>query len=323
MSEEEARKNYPDLLQIIEEKVKPERLKQKREIRKRYWWRFGETTPALFRAIAPLKRVLVTNAQASTHLSFIFYSSQVVFANSLNIFPFDNHSTFTILQSRIHEIFARFFSSSIKDDLRYNPSDCFETFPFPLTFNKSPLEPTLQLGNTVNLSNCSVSTEREKELEKSLEEIGKIYYEYRAQIMIENNQGLTDTYNRFHDPEEQDPAILKLRELHDQMDRVVLDAYGWTDIQPTCEFLLDYEEDDEDENDSFILSQGNGKGTNKGGKRHKKKPWRYRWNEEIHDEILARLLDLNQQRYEEENLSGETATSKKKSNNVTPKIPGI
>ena len=45
------------------------------------------------------------------------------------------------------------------------------------------------------------------------------------------------------------PDILKLRELHAAMDRAVLDAYGWTDLKPTCEFLLDYEEDeDEDEN---------------------------------------------------------------------------
>jgi hypothetical protein len=29
------------------------------------------------------------------------------------------------------------------------------------------------------------------------------------------------------------------------MDRSVLDAYGWTDLPTACQFLLDYEEDDE------------------------------------------------------------------------------
>jgi hypothetical protein len=47
MSEAEAWE-YPDLMKIVEEKVKPARLNQNREIRARYWWRFGETTPALF-----------------------------------------------------------------------------------------------------------------------------------------------------------------------------------------------------------------------------------------------------------------------------------
>ena len=65
--------------------------------------------------------------------------------------------------------------------------------------------------------------------------------------MVRNNEGLTKTYNRFHDPNERSPEILKLRELHDAMDRAVLDAYGWTDLVPTCEFLLDYEEDEDDE----------------------------------------------------------------------------
>jgi hypothetical protein len=244
--------------------------------------------------IAPLERVLVTNAQASTHLSFIFYSPKVVFANSLNVFPFQTYSSFTVLQSRIHEVFARFLSSSIKDDLRYNPSDCFETFPFPDNWETNP----------------------------TLEAIGNSYYEYRAALMIRNNEGLTDTYNRFHDPDEQDPEILKLRELHTAMDRAVLDAYGWSDISTDCDFILDYEEDDEDQQAE-------------GSKRQKKKPWRYRWCEEVHDEVLARLLDLNQQRAEAEILGGKVADKskgkggKKKTNKPsktkenTANIPGL
>src|SRR5207302_9925082 len=86
--------------------------------------------------------------------------------------------------------------------------------------------------------------------------------------------------------------IKKLRELHDAMDRAILDAYGWTDLQPTCEFLLDYEEDEEDDT---------------GHARKKKKPWRYRWPDDFRDEVLARLLDLNKERAEEERLAGVAA----------------
>ena len=81
------------------------------------------------------------------------------------------------------------------------------------------------------------------------------------------------------------------------MDRAVLDAYGWTDIQPTCEFLLDYEDEEDEEN----------------GPRRKKKPWRYRWPDEIRDEVLARLLELNRVRAEEEQLSGAAAEANSKS----------
>ena len=95
--------------------------------------------------------------------------------------------------------------------------------------------------------------------------------------MVRNNEGLTKTYNRFHDPDERDPDILKLRELHAAMDRAVLDAYGWNDIPTDCEFLLDYEIDEEEWGD-------------------KKKPYRYRWPDEVRDEVLARLLELNAER---------------------------
>jgi hypothetical protein len=127
-----------------------------------------------------------------------------------------------------------------------------------------------------------------------LEEIGRKYYEFRAALMVHNNEGLTKTYNHFHDPNETSSDIIKLRELHAAMDRAVLDAYGWTDLKPTCEFLLDYEEDDEDEN---------------GGISKKKKPWRNRWPDEFRDEVLARLLELNKQRAEEEAVTGLAAES--------------
>ena len=99
--------------------------------------------------------------------------------------------------------------------------------------------------------------------------------------MIERNEGMTKTYNRFHDPYETDPEIVRLRELHAAIDRAVLDAYGWRDVSTDCEFLLDYEIDE--------ATWGT-----------KKKPYRYRWPDETRDEVLARLLALNTERAEEE-----------------------
>ncbi len=78
------------------------------------------------------------------------------------------------------------------------------------------------------------------------------------------------------------------------MDRAVLDAYGWTDLKPTCEFLLD-DEDDEDQEQAT---------------RRRRKPWRYRWPDDFRDEVLARLLELNRQRAEQESLSGAAAQAK-------------
>jgi hypothetical protein len=96
-------------------------------------------------------------------------------------------------------------------------------------------------------------------------------------------------------------AVQRLRTLHAAMDAAVLTAYGWTDLLPkcTCEFLLDYE-DDESES-----------GAEESSGRKKKKPWRYRWPDEIRDEVLARLLKLNAERAEEERLAGAAAEAAK------------
>ena len=255
MSEDEARK-WPELMAIVEAKVKPGRLAQNREIRARYWWRFGETTPALSRAVSGLDRVLAV-ARVGQHGSFAFLPSGTVFSEQLVVFPLQANAAFAALQSRLHELWARFFGSSMKDDLRYTPSDCFETFPFPPNWQTDP----------------------------TLEAVGQAYYEFRAALMVRNDEGLTKTYNRFHDPNERSADILRLRELHAAMDRAVLDAYGWTDVPTDCEFILDFELDEETWGD-------------------KKKPYRYRWPDAVRDDVLARLLDLNQKRHQEELAAG-------------------
>src|SRR4029077_481894 len=85
--------------------------------------------------------------------------------------------------------------------------------------------------------------------------------------------------------------IRRLRELHAGMERAVLNAYGWTDVSTVCEFILDYEDEQEELEET--------------GRSHKrKKPYRYRWPDDIRDEVLARLLKLNAERAEEERLTG-------------------
>lgn len=246
-TENEARK-WPDLMTIVERKVRPHRETVNRDSHRLRWWQFGEKRPELYAAIASLDRVIV-NSQVSTHVAFAFQPTDRVFAHTLNVFVLDTYAALAVLQCRVHEIWSRFLGSSMKDDLRYTPSDCFETFPFAEDWMATP----------------------------RLEAVGAQYYEFRAQLMIAHNEGLTRTYNRFNDRDERDPDILSLRVLHDAMDRAVLDAYGWTDIEPTCEFLLEYEDDEEDSS-------------------RRRKPWRYRWAEEVRDEVLARLLELNRER---------------------------
>ena len=240
--------DWPDLIGIVEKKAKPERDVQKRKALRERWWHYAEKRPGLYTAISGLGRVLVCPI-VSNKSYFVFLPTGMVFSHKLVVFPFECFAAYCVLQSNIHGIWSKSFSSTMKDDINYSPSDCFETFPFPEAWDTSP----------------------------DLEEVGENCYGFRADLMVRNDEGLTKTYNRFHDPDEDDLDIAKLRDLHAAMDRVVLDAYGWNDIPTDCEFLLDYEIDEEEWGE-------------------RKKPYRYRWPDDVRDEVLARLLELNAQR---------------------------
>jgi hypothetical protein len=175
---------YPDCFRIIEEKVKPERMKNNRKVYRDRWWHFGEKRPELYRSIAGMKRVIV-KSEVGNKLSFARVPNEWVFSHMLIVFAMDDWHRLSVLQSTVHEVWSRQYASSMRTDLRYTPSDCFETFPFP----DKPAD---------------------------LPAIGELYHEHRRQVMLTRQEGLTKTYNRFHDPDEASADIQKLRQLQTQ-----------------------------------------------------------------------------------------------------------
>ncbi len=259
--------SVPGLLGLLDSRVRVDLLERKLiSLSESEWWHFRRPSREFRKHVSQHSRILAIS-EVATHFSFGFLQTSVIPSHKIKLVAFTSYSGFGVLQSRPHELWARLQSSTMKDDLNYSPTDCFETYPLPNAW----------------------------QMDSRLETAGFAYYNFRAECMTRNRQGFTDIYNRFHDPNETDPDILRLRELHDAMDRAVLDAYGWTNIRPTCEFLLDYEDEEDEETSS-----------------KRKKPWRYRWPDEIRDEVLAKLLALNAERAEEERLAGEAAAKETK-----------
>ncbi len=247
--------DWPPILAIIEGRVKPMRMSQNRKAIRERWWQHADKRPGLYAAIGAADRVLAIS-RISHHFVLAFLAPGMVYSDGLIVFVPTSYAAFSSLQCRPHELWSQRFGSSFGAGRRYTPSDCFETFPFVRNWASHP----------------------------GLEFAGQEYYEHRARLMLGRNEGLTKTYNRFHDPDDDDSAIIRLRELHDAMDRAVLAAYGWTDLSTDCRFTLDNEEDGEDEDRPS----------------RRRKPWRYRWPDEVRDEVLARLLALNVERAAEE-----------------------
>lgn len=240
MSLDEA-KCFPAALTHVEEHVRPGREKSKYGDLRNYWWRYQRIRKELYDSIADKRRTLVT-VRHSKHWCVEFCTTDIVFSDALVVFASDEDSAFSVLQSSLHEVWARQYASTMKGDLRYTPTDCLLTFPFP------PSE--------------------------TLAAVGERYREHRCGVMDSFGEGLTATYNRFHDPDESSSDIQNLRDLHAELDQAVAAAYGWDDLDLGHDF------------------------------HETKQGIRYTISEAARREVLQRLLKLNHERYEEEVAQG-------------------
>ncbi len=188
--------------------------------------------------------------------------NNVIFSHKLCVIASDSYSMFATLSSSVHEVWNRRFGSTMGDAPTYNPRDVFETFPFPPGYETDPV----------------------------LEAAGQTCHDDRAALIVAANEGMTKTYNRFHKVEERSEAIRRLRDLHDEMDRAVLRAYGWHDLADELR-------------PEFLTEETEGDPTYQG---------RYFWPAEARDRVLAHLLALNAERHAEEVAAGVAPASSMK-----------
>lgn len=284
--DEDKAKGYIDCYNILLERVKPQRdevVAKGKQIHTYNFWQYWDPRPKLYSQASKSKRVLIINNH-TRHCTFDFADTNQVYSHALTVITFEEFRNFSVLCSNIFCEWAWKRGSTMgSTTLRFTSSDIFE--PFPLPHSPTPQE------------------------DLELEDIGEAYHKHRKQLMLGMQLGLTKTYNLFHsnaittqridDKDKQvaslqkhlektadaisfDEAIqgiLKLRELHVRMDEVVLEAFGWTDIQLKHDF---YEVDYLPENDRI----------------------RFTIHPDARKEILKRLLELNHQYFEEEVKKG-------------------
>ena len=198
-SEERARE-YPAPFEIVERLVRPERATNARRARREKWWQYAERASGLYRAIKPLDRVIVIAQVSKTLMPALVPSTQVLDAK-LVVFAADEMCLLGILSSSIHRLWAVKFGTTMRADATYTPSTLFEPFPRP-------------------------------EWSAELESVANQLVSTRARIMSSRSIGMTPVYNLVNSPDcHSDDSIDELRELHIALDRAVLDAYGWRDIE--------------------------------------------------------------------------------------------
>lgn len=193
----EAAMQFPEALRLVRERVKPVRDENNREAYRRYWWRFAEPRPRMRETIESLPRYIAGTATGKRFL-FCWADRAVCPSNATNVFAFDDDYSMGILTSSIHGAWARSESSTLRVDLRYTPTSCFETFPWP---------------------------QPDEGIRREIGENAERLIEQRQAICVENEIGLTVLYNQLDEG-----AWSEIRDLHRQLDQVVAGSYGWTAV---------------------------------------------------------------------------------------------
>lgn len=186
--------------------VKPIRDKNRREVTRINWWKFGEKRPGLRNSIKSLQ-FYFSVPRHSKWFIFLPCDPDWLPADSTDVVSSDDFYILGILTSNTHRQWVRVQSSTLKDDTRYTPNTCFETFPFPQN-------PTKKVTQQI----------RAKAIE---------LHEYRSQQMEDKQWGITKLYNTYFD----EPAS-QLHKLHKELDKLVLKAYGFKAKDDILEKLL-------------------------------------------------------------------------------------
>jgi hypothetical protein len=280
---QERSQNYKLPWRHIEETVRDERQENNRKVYRDYWWQFAEKRPALYHAIGRghhfeqhpegwragakcPERVLVAG-RVGKYFNPSVVENDVIFHEKCVVFAVDEIWAYAALfNASPVDAWVWKHSSRMKLDLNFSPSDAVETFPLPAP-------------------DVLVSFDRQ----------GREYLQARLEVMTDaaNPIGLTKFYNRFHKAEDLDARIVRMREMHREIDAAVMHAYGWDDLDLGHGY---HEQPNLAENDRV----------------------RFTICDAARAEVLRRFAELNRQRYEEEQASAPVA--KPRSSNGRAKV---
>lgn len=247
---------------IVVERVRPYRDSLTRQVHESCFWKFWDRREAFHNRIRQHGRVLVTS-KLSKHFCITFGDPRNIYSEKVKLFDFATLSAFAVLQSVAHTEWALVWGSTTGETPAYVGTSCFDTFPFPSNF----------------VIDGSLSHEV---IDSRLESVGKTYFEHRASMCETRQQGFTAVYNLVHSSDETAEDVVRFRQLIVELDRAVIDTYGWHDIQLNHQFV------------------------------ETKRGVRFGVDSSSRLEILKRLTELNHERFKAAISSGESSVGKSK-----------
>ncbi|MFT4560026.1 MAG: hypothetical protein ACI92S_005423, partial [Planctomycetaceae bacterium] len=214
LAADEVRVRFPEVFQHVFERVKPERDHNNRAVRREKWWLFGETNPKLRVQLAGLPRYIAT-VETSKHRIFQFLNEEILPDNMLTAIALDDALHLGVLSSRIHVVWALAAGGrlGVGNDPRYNKTRCFEPFSFPLA-TESQQSRIRELAEQLD-----AHRKRQQAQHPKLTMTGM----YNVLERLRAGEPLTDKEKTIHEQ----GLVSVLKQIHDDLDAAVFEAYGW------------------------------------------------------------------------------------------------
>ncbi|WP_346731951.1 type IIL restriction-modification enzyme MmeI, partial [Sphingomonas sp. GC_Shp_2] len=210
---------FPTVYQWVIDRVKPERDENRDRDIKARWWQFGRTRPELREFTAGLRRYVVS-AETSKHRLFQFLDTNILPDNKLVGIGLESADRLAVLSSSAHLIWALATGGLLEDRPVYVKTLCFDTFPFP--FPLTPFPRLAELGERLD------AFRKERVAAHDFLTMTGLYNALERVRELDAGIGepLTPAEHGTYDAGQ----IAILKELHDEIDREVLAAYGWSDL---------------------------------------------------------------------------------------------
>jgi len=234
LSEEQAQEEFPALFQHVYDYVRPERLQNRDQGFRDNWWLYGRRRPEMREAFAGLSRVVVTSEVAKHRFfSFLEWPRHLIDGSVIGV-ALDRAECLAALSSRCHVWWTLAVAGRLEDRPRYQHEAAFTQFPFPLAVkprltSEDPIyaqqERLRELGERLD------AFRKERLAEHSFLTMTGLYNALERLRELENGcdvPPLTEAERDVH----QAGLMSILKEIHDDIDRAVLTAYGWDDLIP-------------------------------------------------------------------------------------------
>ncbi len=222
---EQLRSQYPSIYQWLQERVKPERDNNNRPKLRDQWWLFGEPRRRLRAALAGLPRYIAT-VETAKHRTFQFLDASILPDHKLIAIALSDAFSLGVLSSSTHTTWALAVGSwlGVGNDPVYVKSRCFETFPFPA--EDTGLTPALTEQIVALAEQIDAHRKRQQAAHPGLTLTGMYNVLEALKTGREKDHELSVKEKIIHTQ----GLVGVLRELHDELDAAVLQAYGWSDL---------------------------------------------------------------------------------------------